>query len=115
MSRRAAARICEAFLSQRSFSGRPVRVPRKAIPTGIVAVAATTLAIAQASAAMAAPVAHQSPALAQQPLTSAQAASLSANVSQHVIVFLKKEPAIVSAGRTAMAARSSAIASSQAW
>jgi hypothetical protein len=101
-------------LTQRSFGGRPARVPRKAIPVGLVAVAATALAISQAGAAVAAPVAANSSSAAQATLTSSQAAALSTNVSRHVIVFLKDEPSIVSPARSALATRSSQIASSQA-
>lgn len=87
---------------------------------GLAALTGTTMLIAQGSAAVAAP-AVAAPAVApraagpaaQLPLTTAQAAALSQDVSQHVIVFLRDEPAIVSAARSAMAARSAAIAASQ--
>ena len=102
-------------MTQRSFAGRSARIPRKAIPAGLIAVAATTLAISQAGAAVAAPVAASSAGSvqAQRPLTAAQAAAMSTNVSRHVIVFLRNEPAIVSRARSALASRSAQIASSQ--
>ncbi|MGO8956242.1 MAG: hypothetical protein ACLQFR_02525, partial [Streptosporangiaceae bacterium] len=99
---------------QRSFFKRAVRARLKA-GAGLVAVAATTLAVGQAGAAAAAPVSagHVSAGLAQRPLTAAQASALSADVSQHVIVFLKNEPAIRSSARSQLSARSAAIAASQ--
>jgi len=99
---------------RRSFFRRVALSPRKAGPAGLVAAAAATLVVAQAGAAVAAPVTtqHVSAGQSQRPLTAAQAAALSVHVSQHVIVFLKNEPRI-SAGRSAMSARSSAIAGSQ--
>ena len=102
-------------MTQRSFAGRSARIPRKAIPAGLIAVAATTLAISQAGAAVAAPVAASSAGSvqAQHPLTAAQAAAMSTNVSRHVIVFMRNEPAIVSRARSALASRSAQIASSQ--
>jgi Subtilase family len=100
---------------RRSFFARVARAPRKAGPVGAAAVAASALVIAQAGAAVAAPAVtakRASAAVAQRPLTAAQAATLSVNATQHVIIFLRDEPR-VSAGRSAMAARSAAIASSQ--
>jgi Subtilase family len=82
---------------------------------GLAALTATMTIIGQGSAAVAAPAGTSRAArpAAQAPLTAAQAAALSQDVSQHVIVFLRDEPTIVSAGRSAMAARSAAIAASQ--
>ncbi len=82
---------------------------------GIGALTAATLLFAQGSAASAAPIGTSSAAgsATQRPLTTAQAAALSRDVDQHVIIFLRDEPAIVSGTRSAMAARSSAIAVSQ--
>jgi Subtilase family len=99
---------------RRSFFIPAAHVRRKA-GAGLVAVAATTLVVAQAGAAVAAPVTagQASKGLGQRPLTSAQAAVLSANATQHVIVFLKNEPAIRSSARPQLSARSAAIASSQ--
>ena len=81
----------------------------------LVAVAATTLLIAQAGAAVAAPVTagQATEGLGQLPLTAAQAATLSVNATQHVIVFLKNEPVIRASARPQLAARSAAIAASQ--
>ncbi len=82
---------------------------------GLGALTATTLVLAQGGAASAAPAGTSLSAVssAQRPLTAAQAAALARDVNQHVIIFLRDEPAIVSASRSAMAARSSAIAASQ--
>lgn len=97
-----------------AFNIRAARASRKARAAGLAAVAATALVAAQAGTAVAAPAATgpASAWLGQRPLTAAQASALSADASQHVIVFLKNEPA-VSPGRFALAARSSAIAASQ--
>jgi hypothetical protein len=99
---------------RRSFFMRAAQTRRKA-GAGLVAVAATTLVIAQAGAAVAAPVTagQASEGLGQRQLTAAQASALSANATQHVIVFLKNEPGIRLSARPRLAARSAAIASSQ--
>jgi Subtilase family len=89
---------------------------------GVGAMTAATLVFAQGGAASAAPVgasptagppAQRSMTTVQRPLTAAQAAALSRDVNQHVIIFLRDEPGIVSASRPAMTARSAAIAASQ--
>ncbi len=100
----------------RRFFFTPAAHARAKAGAGLVVVAATTLAVAQAGAAAAAPVSagHASAGLVQQrPLTAGQATVLAANVSQHVIVFLKNEPVIRSAARPQLSARSAAIAASQ--
>ena len=79
----------------------------------LVAGAAVALVVAQGAAALAAPVAAQG-ADQQKPLTAAQAAQLSTNVTQHVIVFMKDEPAVPRVKSAAMSARSAAISTSQA-
>jgi hypothetical protein len=93
----------------------PAHRPGKLAFTGLAAATAAVLAAAQFGVAMADPVGAQQPqaALTQRPLTAAQAAVLSKNVSQPVIVFLRNEPPVVSAARSAMAQRSADIASSQ--
>jgi hypothetical protein len=77
----------------------------------LVTAAAAALVLGQGAEALAAPTAPQR-ADQQKPLTAAQAAQLSQNVNQHVIVFMKDQPA-VSRGRSAMSARSAAISASQ--
>jgi hypothetical protein len=78
----------------------------------LVAAAAAALVLGQGAAAVASPSAPQQ-AGQQKPLTSAQAAQLSKNVTQHIIVFMKYQPA-VSRARSAMTTRSAAISASQA-
>ncbi len=99
---------------RRSFFKRAAHARVRA-GAGLVAVAATTLVVAQAGAAVAAPASagQASEALVQHPLTAAQATALAANVGQHVIVFLKSQPAIHSSARLQLSARSAAIAASQ--
>ncbi|HEY2641894.1 MAG TPA: S8 family serine peptidase, partial [Streptosporangiaceae bacterium] len=105
---------------RRSFFQRAAPARRKSV-AGLVGVAAVTLvgtqavAATAAGAAVAAPQAtgHASEVVLQRPLTAAQARVLSAHVSQHLIVFLKKEPAIRSAAPSRLSARSAAIAASQ--
>jgi hypothetical protein len=90
----------------------------------VVATAATAVAAAQAGTALATPTAGTSRpassrqvgarAVAWRPLTKSQAARLSVHVDRHVIVFMKEQPALAPGRRTAMAARSAAIAASQA-
>jgi hypothetical protein len=78
----------------------------------LVTGAAAALVVAQGAAALAAPAASQQ-ADQQKPLTAAQAAQLSTNVSKHVIVFMKDEPAVPRVRSAAMSARSAAISASQ--
>ena len=80
-------------------------------PVLLVTGAAAALVLAQGAAALAAPAGQQRPDQ-QKPLTAWQAAQLSTHVDQHIIVFMKDQPA-ASAGRSAMAARSAAISASQ--
>jgi hypothetical protein len=84
-----------------------------------VGASAAALVVAQAAAAVAAPQAPAAPAaaaapsLAMQPLSTAQAAQLSKNVSQHVIVLFKNQPAAAHVGSSAFKNRASKIASYQ--
>ncbi len=83
----------------------------------LLAGTAATLAVTQAGAALAAPrAASPGPAesAAWHPLTRSEAARLSARVDRPVIVFLKDQPALEPGRTRAMAARSEAIAASQA-
>ncbi|HTZ90980.1 MAG TPA: protease inhibitor I9 family protein [Streptosporangiaceae bacterium] len=78
----------------------------------LVTGAAAAVVLGQGAAALAAPAA---PAAADQQaaLTAAAAAQLSTNVNQHVIVFMKDEPAVPKVRSAAMSARSAAISASQ--
>src|SRR5260221_6466542 len=78
-----------------------------------VGASAATLVAAQAATAVAAPTVTSTASQAQQPLSAAQAAQLSQNVSQHVIVFLKDQPPAARAGSAAARIRSNAVAASQ--
>ncbi len=79
----------------------------------LVGASAATLVLAQAATAVAAPTVTSTASQAQQPLSAAQAAQLSQNVSQHVIVFLKDQPPAARAGSAAARIRSNAVAASQ--
>ncbi len=94
-------------LTHRPAGRSQSRTPSILLATG----AAAALVLAQGAVALAAPAAPQR-ADQQKPLTAAQAAQLSTNVNQHIIVFMKDQPA-VSRIRSVMSARSAAIASSQ--
>jgi len=102
---------------RRSLFARFGDKSRDAAPFSLVACAAIALVIGQAGAAVAAPAANDAPGggRPQAPLTAAQAAKLSRDVSQHVIVLLRHQPAIASgsSARSALSARSATIASSQ--
>ena len=82
----------------------------------LLAAAATVpvLILGQSVAASAATTATASPSAALQPMTPALAAQLSQNVTDHVIVLMKSQPAVVRAGTMAAANRSAAIAGQQA-
>ncbi len=97
----------------RLLTRRPGSRPRH-LPVLVVATAAATaLSAVAAATALAAPTTAATPRpAAWQPLTKAQAASLSVNVNRPVVVFMKDEPAL--RRTTAMTARSAAIAASQA-
>jgi len=94
---------------QRSF------VRRKRIPALVVAVAVPALLLSQ-GAGFSASSSTATPSTAtgaDQPLTTAQAAQLSQNVDQHVIVVLKTQPAAAPAGTSAAAVRRNSVVSSQ--
>src|SRR5258708_3916645 len=86
---------------------------RRAGSTLLVGASAATLVLAQAATAVAAPTVTSTASQAQQPLSAAQAAKLSQNVTQHVIVFRKDEPPAARAGSAAARIRSNAVAASQ--
>jgi Subtilase family len=95
---------------------RDARLARSGIRrVALVAALATVpaLALSQAAAATAAPRARTVP-LAQRPLTRALAAQLSKNANQHVIVFMKSQPAVAHIGTRAQVMRADAITASQA-
>ena len=79
----------------------------------LVATSAVTLVAAQAATAVAAPTTTSAGSQAQLPLSAAQAAQLSQNVSQHVIVLFKNQPRAAHEGTSAFQARASKITSFQ--
>jgi subtilase family protein len=95
--------------------GPPAHVARRAAVIAATAASVPGLVMAQALPAVAssgARTAHAATALSA--LTPAQAAALSTNVTDHVIVIMKAQPASVRAGTAAAVNRSAAIAASQA-
>jgi hypothetical protein len=95
---------------------------RRFVSVLTVSAAAAALVAGQSAIASAAPVTQKSPAAltspaatkpALKPLTAAQAAQLSRNVSRPVIVLFKNQPAQAAVGSTAAGARASAVLSSQ--
>ncbi len=80
----------------------------------LIATAASALAATSAGTALAAPVTATVRSAEWQPLTRTDAARLSVNVNRPVIVFMKDQPAIAAGHPSATAARSAAIAASQA-
>jgi hypothetical protein len=79
----------------------------------LVGASAAALVAAQAAAAVAAPATTSAVSQAQLPLSAAQAAQLSQNVTQHVIVLFKNQPRAAHEGTSAFQARASKIASFQ--
>jgi hypothetical protein len=79
----------------------------------LVGASAAALVAAQAAAAVAAPATTSAASQAQLPLSVAQAAQLSRNVTQHVIVLFKNQPRAAHEGTSAFQARASKIASYQ--
>ncbi len=92
------------------------RSARRTLSLTVATVAVPALIIGQSAIAMAAPTEHAGAAKVsgQQPLTAALAVQLSKNVSQHVIVIMKSQPAAARVGTSAQAARSAVIATEQA-
>jgi hypothetical protein len=92
------------------------RARRRAGYVFLVGASATALVVAQAATAMAAPAAPartSAVGLAMQPLSAAQAAQLSQNVNQHVIVLFKNQPAAARAGTSAFRTRADRISDYQ--
>ncbi len=87
------------------------RLTRKLLAVAAAASSAAYVALVPSTAALANVAAQESAAL---PLTSAQATALSQNVTKHLIVLMKNQPAVAPAGTSAAAMRSSAIGTSQA-
>jgi hypothetical protein len=86
---------------------------RRTLTLAVAAVAVPALVLGQSAVALAAPAAPAAPS-ANAPMTSALAAQLSKNVSQHVIVIMKSQFQAAQVGTKAQAARSAAAVSSQA-
>ncbi|HEV2241282.1 MAG TPA: hypothetical protein VGR98_09565, partial [Streptosporangiaceae bacterium] len=76
----------------------------------LVGASAAALVAAQAAAAVAAPATTSAVSQAPLPLSAAQAAQLSQNVTQHVIVLFKNQPRAAHEGTSAFQARASKIA-----
>lgn len=93
------------------FTHWPGSGPRRSV---LLVATAAALAAGQLGTALAAPSAARSLPGSWHPLTKPEAAKLSVHVNRHVIVFMKDEPALVPGRARAMAARSAAIAASQA-
>jgi hypothetical protein len=79
----------------------------------VAATATATLAITQATTAVAAPF-HGTTLVPQAPLTAAEAAALSQNVNTPVIVLMKDQPAAAAENTPAASNRAKAIAGNQA-
>jgi Subtilase family len=86
----------------------------RAISLVAAAVAVPALVAGQSVAAAAATAAPAAQSAAQQPMTPGLAAQLSQNVSQHVIVIMKSQPAAAAVGSHAATVRSAMVASDQA-
>jgi hypothetical protein len=86
----------------------------KVIPLVIAAASVPALVAGQSVAAVAATAAPAAPNVAMAPMTPALAAQLSQNVNQHVIVFMKSQPAAAPEGSDAATVRAGTITRQQA-
>jgi Subtilase family len=100
--------------ARRNGGGTYEHARTRAVSVLVLAAAVPALIAGQSIAASAAPVAGTARGAQAQPMTAALAAQLSANVTDHVIVIMKSQPAAVPAGTAASATRSAEIASAQA-
>ena len=98
-----------------SRAARPARARSRALSL-LAAISVPALVASQAVAAAGNPAVASTQAVsqAQQSLTPALAAQLSKNVSQHVVVIMKRQFAAAHVGSNAAMARAGAVASAQA-
>src|ERR1700728_3699043 len=86
----------------------------RVIPLVIAAVSVRPLVAGQSVAAVAATAAPSASNVALAPMTSAQAAQLSQNVNQHVVVIMRNQPAVAHEGSQAATVRAGTITRQQA-
>jgi hypothetical protein len=101
---------------QRRMTGGALRAHARSrvIPLVIAAVSVPALVAGQSVAAVASTAAPAVPNVALAPMTSAQAAQLSQNVNQHVIVIMRNQPAAAHEGSQASVVRAGTITRQQA-